>query len=513
MKLLDTIQNNLRLYQGMTQAKVSYDFLKTQKEEDLLRLSEQINQMDASKIILMLQESAVAYLIKDPSFLPDLIRLECEEKISINSINSMLAHAGGDVLSVNFKYEELYEVLTDERIFNQWKYEYLKYYSKCGFDSRQLLDLMDGISKLSSYTDFTLSELSNTERLLLIEPFFRSGLINEVISDRTVWKYFEEPEVKEILNICASSPIYDCRIHQEQIKEISRNAGSILKGIKSVLPYFPQKCQDGFIEQWLENDMLVYDLKQLKRNLPSATEDALVRMVKNRTFYLNFLYGDFLAELNLENVSSQKQDMLIYALTHRKKHFLSVVKEYFSLFLKLPRYSLLMDKEVYTTYLNLNTLNGKNLQEACGLGCLSKEIRKCLTRKDYTFAELKLFVTAGKQYVYLYHQLYPLKYDERMKTIRELAGKECIPDNISEESLISIAEKLRQKPLSQWIHKELGHIENLSWNCAVKVLAVWNELERFIPGVRTEQHLLFLLKNQEKVMLLQSTGNIRILKV
>lgn len=26
MKLLDTIQNNLRLYQGMTQAKVSYDF-------------------------------------------------------------------------------------------------------------------------------------------------------------------------------------------------------------------------------------------------------------------------------------------------------------------------------------------------------------------------------------------------------------------------------------------------------------------------------------------------------
>lgn len=31
------------------------------------------------------------------------------------------------------------------------------------------------------------------------------------------------------------------------------------------------------------------------------------------------------------------------------------------------------------------------------------------------------------------------------------------------------------------------------------MLAVWNELERFIPGVRTEQHLLFLLKNQEKV--------------
>lgn len=58
---------------------------------------------------------------------------------------------------------------------------------------------------------------------------------------------------------------------------------------------------------------------------------------------------------------------------------------------------------------------------------------------------------------------------------------------------------MRQKPLSQWIHKELGHIENLSWNCAVKVLAVWNELDRFIPGVRTEQHLLFLLKNQEKV--------------
>ena len=93
MKLLDTIQNNLRLYQGMTQAKVSYDFLKTQKEEDLLRLSEQINQMDASKIILMLQESAVAYLIKDPKFLPDLIRLECEEKISIKHSRKFEAEA------------------------------------------------------------------------------------------------------------------------------------------------------------------------------------------------------------------------------------------------------------------------------------------------------------------------------------------------------------------------------------------------------------------------------------
>lgn len=92
-----------------------------------------------------------------------------------------------------------------------------------------------------------------------------------------------------------------------------------------------------------------------------------------------------------------------------------------------------------------------------------------------------------------------LKYDERMKIVRELVGKECISQHISEESLDKITEKFLQKPLSQWIYGELEHVENLSWHCAIRILEVWEELERFIPGAKSEQHLLFLLKNRERL--------------
>ena len=105
----------------------------------------------------------------------------------------------------------------------------------------------------------------------------------------------------------------------------------------------------------------------------------------------------------------------------------------------------------------------------------------------------------GEQYVRLYHKLYALKYDERMKIVRELVGKECISQHISEESLDKITEKFLQKPLSQWIYGELEHVENLSWHCAIRILEVWEELERFIPGAKSEQHLLFLLKNRERL--------------
>lgn len=130
---------------------------------------------------------------------------------------------------------------------------------------------------------------------------------------------------------------------------------------------------------------------------------------------------------------------------------------------------------------------------------LPNEIKKHLIEKDYTFAELKLFASVGEQYVRLYHKLYALKYDERMKIVRELVRKECISQHISEESLDKITEKFLQKPLSQWIYGELGHVENLSWHCAIRILEEWEELERFIPGAKSEQHLLFLLKNRERL--------------
>ena len=508
MKLLDLIQKDLSLYQEMTKVKVPYDFLKTQKEDKLLQFCRKVNQMNMSGIIATLQPAAVAYLVMDPDFLSCLQKLDCGQNISTSQISFLLAHAREDRLSVNYNYEEINRVLTDDEVDDEYKYEYLRYYSKSVFDSRQKENLMNGIWRMDKFAAFPLSDLSQAELLLLTEPFFSSDLVIQIISEKENWKYFELPEVKGILNTLSAGMEKTFGLNLNQMKEISRNAVSILKDLNIVFSYLPNECKESFLGRWLENEALVYDLKQFKRTLPDAKNEEIIKMVKNRTAYLDFLYGSYLSEMNLEHLYDKKQNLLIYAITHRKKHFLSVVKENSSDFLRLSRYSFLMDKDVYTTYLNLNTLNEKNLQEASNLGGLSDKIKAHLTGKDYTFAELKLFASVGEQYVRLYHKLYALKYDERMKTVRELVGKECIPSNISEEYLSKVAEKLCQKPLSHWIHEELGKVENLSWSCAIQLLGVWEELERFVPEIKTEQHLLFLLKNRERLNAYPDFGSV-----
>ena len=135
MKLLDAIGKNLSLYQEMTQARVPYDFLKKQEKEVLLQFCKKVNQMHMGEIIAALQSEAIVYLIKDSVFLSFLLKLNCEDKIDTDRLSLLLAHAEEDSLLSDYKYEELYRVLTDEQIFSEWKYEYLRYYSQYGFDS------------------------------------------------------------------------------------------------------------------------------------------------------------------------------------------------------------------------------------------------------------------------------------------------------------------------------------------------------------------------------------------
>lgn len=311
MKLLDAIGKNLSLYQEMTQARVPYDFLKKQEKEVLLQFCKKVNQMHMGEIIAALQPEAIVYLIKDSVFLSCLLKLNCEDKIDTDRLSLLLAHAEEDSLLSDYKYEELYKVLTDEQIFSEWKYEYLRYYSQYGFDDEQKTVLMYGLQKMRNFTKISLSELSESERMLLVKPFFKAGRINNIISERTIWRYLEQTEVQEILQTFSTDWRISSGLNLKQMEEIGSNADAILRDLKIVISYLPDDCLELFFERWMENEALVYDLKQLKRNLPDAKNEEIIKMVKNRTSYLNFLYGNYLSEMNLEHLYDKKQDLLI----------------------------------------------------------------------------------------------------------------------------------------------------------------------------------------------------------
>ena len=135
---------------------------------------------------------------------------------------------------------------------------------------------------------------------------------------------------------------------------------------------------------------------------------------QNRVSYLNFLYGDQLGGVDLGELSESQKALLVYGITHKKKHFLAMVREHFEDFTDLHPYHLLMDADTYVRYLNVNTLNPKNLKESVSLPALNDKTKQYLTRDQYTFEELKLFADIQNKYVHLYHLLSCPKSDDRL---------------------------------------------------------------------------------------------------
>jgi len=161
--------------------------------------------------------------------------------------------------------------------------------------------------------------------------------------------------------------------------------------------------------------------------------------------------------------------------------------------------NLLLDRDTYERFLNINTLNSRNLKECAKLQVLSDEKKQVLTWEQYTFDEIRFIAAEDIFYVKLYHRLGDLKIDDRLRRIREIAGKKCLLEGKTEEHLDKLGMMLKEKPVSRWMEKELGHVALLSCQQAVNLLCVWDEIERFIPGIRTGCHADFLVYNLEKL--------------
>ena len=68
MRFCDTILKHVMLKKEMEKAFVPDSLLKDYKEEELLNLSKEINQVEAGGQIAKLSQEAVEYLVKDQGF-------------------------------------------------------------------------------------------------------------------------------------------------------------------------------------------------------------------------------------------------------------------------------------------------------------------------------------------------------------------------------------------------------------------------------------------------------------
>ena len=509
MQFVENIENHLDLLQEMGKAGVPDTFIKEYQEEELLELSRKICRMDAKGVISAMDKQALGYLVHDQGFLDYLVRLLEEGLCEPVRAGRLLIDAGDDALSEGHSYEEIASILSDRKIKTKKSYVYLKYFSAGSLNEAQKEYLMYGLEALDICTELTAADLDEEERGLLMEPAVSSAFLCRRIAERDFWKRLLQPAYRALLSDLSIYAGAGVCLEEIQAEELWQHTEEIQAGLDQVLPKIPAHEIGKFLALWLDNEALAYDLGRLKRLLPDTfcgmakestdgeSNGREKTFTKNQVAYLNFLYGDKLGGVDLGEMSESQKALLVYGITHKKKHFLSMVKEHFEDFTDLRPYHLLMDADTYVRYLNVNTLNPRNLKESVSLPALHDKTKQYLTRDQYTFEELKLFADIQNKYVHLYHLLSYPKSDDRLRVIREAVKRECLPERMEEEPMIRLGELLSQKPLSKWMSEDMGHIRNLSYRQAALLLSVWDRAAHFILGIQTGHQADFLLHNLE----------------
>lgn len=493
MHFCKNILKHLALMQEMGKAHMPDSLLKDYKEEKLLEISQSINQMDAGGLVAALDKKAVEYLIRDQGFLPYLMRLAQEESYDALRVSRLLIEAKDVPLSESYPYEQIASVLADGQIEAGRTYTCLKYFMSEPLTEEEKDDLMVGLSVLDGCAGFSIDDLTDKERRLLAEPVISSGFLGKMVQERGFIKRLICPGYGALIKRLSENAGRRVCLGKKQEKELWDHAEVISAGLGEVLKRIPSEETGNFLKQWFDNGALVYDLNRLKHLLSEMPPDQELTFMKNRISYLNFLYGNILEGVDMMQLSGEQNSLLVYGITHKKKHFLSVVKENFRDFTYFGWRNLLLDKDTYEQFLNINTLNSKNMKDCARLNALSDEKKQVLTWEEYTFEEIRLFATADIGYVKLYHCLAGLKIDDRLRAIRELTGRNCLPENLPEEQMGKLGMMLKEKPVSRWLAAELGHVEQISYEQAVRLLSVWDEVCRFIPEIQTGHHADFLL--------------------
>ena len=329
MRFCERILKHMMLKKEMEKACVPDSLLKDYMEEELLDLSRKINQIEAGEQIGKLGEEAVSYLVRDQGFLHCLIQLLQEECYDPVRISSLLAWAKDSSLSEDYGYEELLSVLADDQIAPDRIYIYLKYFRLVSLTEEEKGYLMRGLHTLDECEKFSIGDLTDKERRLLTEPMISGSFLRKMVRDRDFWKRLLDPEYYSLIKDLSVKAGRHVCLMQRQEKILWDHAEVIHAGLREVLERIPMEETVIFLRQWLDNEALVYDLNRLKHVILKAPADKKLSFMKTRVSYLSFLYGDILEGVDVEYLSEEHNNLLVYAITHKKKHFLSLVKENF----------------------------------------------------------------------------------------------------------------------------------------------------------------------------------------
>ena len=487
--MIEVIKRHLAERNMLKTAGLSLCYLAKKGEEKCVRAAEAIIQNEVMDVIPSLWEQVCLYMMEDPetiTYLGNLKKEGCE--LNAYRFQRILLDAGIDKVS-DFSYEQVKAVYFDPLVTDGTAYSYMKYYGEQNVSKEEKEQLVKSIAMCMDVLDF--ENVGEKDRMLLVNPVFSSELLLDLLENVNNLKILQDQDLMELVNTLAGYEAEIRSLNQNQFDQMKERPVEILEKLRIVTRYIEKENLTDGLNLWLWNEALYEDLCKLERAFTDGAD--LAEVFYSKVSYVNTLYQNPLSKISLSSLSVEKSELLLYAITQKKKAFLNLINEEPELFYDLPNASMLLKKEVYQEYINLNTLNRKNLKDSADL-ILSNDRFELLAKREHTFEELKLLCTAKEALIRLYEQL-TCKCDERLLVLRELIKRECVPYSFWKGQIEPLAAALSEKPLSRWIREDFRNISDLSYGTALWLLVYREQLKGMEKEITMEQQALYLLKD------------------
>ena len=487
--MIEVIKRHLAERNMLKTAGLSLCYLAKKGEEKCVRAAETIIQNEVMDVIPSLGEQVCLYMMEDPetiTYLGNLKKEGCE--LNAYRFQRILLDAGIDKVS-DFSYEQVKAVYFDPLVTDGTAYSYMKYYGEQNVSKEEKEQLVKSIAMCTDVLDF--ENVGEKDRMLLVNPVFSSELLLDLLENVNNLKILQDQDLMELVNTLAGYEAEIRSLNQNQFDQMKERPVEILEKLRIVTRYIEKENLTDGLNLWLWNEALYEDLCKLERAFTDGAD--LAEVFYSKVSYVNTLYQNPLSKISLSSLSVEKSELLLYAITQKKKAFLNLINEEPELFYDLPNASMLLKKEMYQEYINLNTLNRKNLKDSADL-ILSNDRFELLAKREHTFEELKLLCTAKEALIRLYEQL-TCKCDERLMVLRELIKRECVPYSFWKGQIEPLAAALSEKPLSRWIREDFRNISDLSYGTALWLLVYREQLKGMEKEITMEQQALYLLKD------------------
>lgn len=394
--MIEVIKRHLAEQNLLKTAGLSLCYLEKKGEEKCVRAAETIIQNEVMDVIPSLGEQVCLYMMEDPETIAYLGKLKKEGcELNAYRFQRILLDAGTDKVS-DFSYEQVKAVYFDPLVTDGTAYSYMKYYGEQNVSKEEKEQLVKSIAMCMEVLDF--EKAGEKDRMLLVNPVFSSELLLNLLENVNNLKILQDQGLMKLVNTLAGYEADICSLNQKQFNQMKERPGEILEKLRIVTGYIPKDKLTNGLNLWLWNEALYEDLCKLERAFTDGADPAEV--FSSKVSYVNTLYQNPLSKISLSSLSVEKSELLLYAITQKKKAFLNLINEELELFYDLPNASMLLKKEMYQEYINLNTLNRKNLKDSADL-ILSNDRFELLAKREHTFEELKLLCTAKEALIRL----------------------------------------------------------------------------------------------------------------